>query len=347
MTTNQSNVSGRVQEVVFPGAEWPAASSGSQGLEAGALDRAMSRLRDACGEDGTGQTLVVVNGFIVWRGPDTRNRHQVWSCTKSFLSTCLGLLWDDGLLSPDLPAHEVVPELAAQYPALTLEHLATLTSGYDMKEWPLDPAAPMFPPGSAFHYSPQGDLLAAILTRLAGRALRELFLERIAAPIGVGPESMDWRSLGQDRGLELNGGSGRPEGSVHITAEAMARFGWLFCNRGVWDGRRLISECYLDYATVPRTSTHTRPHDPDAWYINLPGNYGLNWWTNGPRPDGRRHWPHAPERTFAAQGNRNNLCIIIPEWRLVLVRLGEDDIIPVEAYDVVFEALAPMLRGGA
>jgi hypothetical protein len=45
---------------------------------------------------------------------------------------------------------------------------------------------------------------------------------------------------------------------------------------------------------------------------------------NGVRADGRRLWPGAPERTFAALGYNNNRLIVIPEWRMVIVRLGED-----------------------
>lgn len=124
----------------------------------------------------------------------------------------------------------------------------------------------------------------------------------------------------------------------------MARFGWLYANSGVWNGQRLISQRYIDYATVARTSPDTPPHDPDAWYVKLPGNYGLNWWTNGTMPNGKRLWPSAPVRTFAAQGNLNNNCFIIPEWKMVVVRLGGDVIIDMEMYDRMFQMLGESLK---
>ena len=65
----------------------------------------------------------------------------------------------------------------------------------------------MFPPGTAFHYNRQSDLLAAVLTRRAGRSLKDLFFERIAAPIGITPETMDWKAFARDRGIDLNGGA--------------------------------------------------------------------------------------------------------------------------------------------
>jgi CubicO group peptidase (beta-lactamase class C family) len=54
------------------------------------------------------------------------------------------------------------------------------------------------------------------------------------------------------------------------------------------------------------------------------GCYGFNWWVNGITPTGRRKWPEAPSGTFAALGHNNNRLVIIPEWRVVIVRLGLD-----------------------
>lgn len=328
----------------FPGETWENAGPASRGMAEELVLEAVRHVEEVCGENGVEEMLIVHEGAIVWQGPHVDRLHRVWSCTKSFLSTCFGLLWDDGLLTPEMPAKDVFPEVSEYYPSMTLEHLATLTGGYDWEETPLDPAPPMFPPGEAFHYSAQSDLLAAILTRLAGRPLEDLFFERIGEPIGITRETMDWKVWTQDRGIDLNGGSGRPGGSVHITGPALARFGWFYANDGVWEETRLISRRYVDYATVPRTSPDTPPHDPDGWYTQLPGNYGLNWWTNGVKPDGNRLWPHAPARTFAAQGNKNNNCFIIPTWRMVVVRLGMDDIIDMGCYDEMFRLLGESLR---
>ena len=62
---------------------------------------------------------------------------------------------------------------------------------------------------------------------------------------------------------------------------------------------------------------------------------------HGVRADGKRFWPHAPVNTLAAQGNKNNICLIVPDWNMVVVRMGLDKIILMEQYDNVFELLAP------
>jgi hypothetical protein len=52
------------------------------------------------------------------------------------------------------------------------------------------------------------------------------------------------------------------------------------------------------------------------------GVYGFNWWTNGVQTDGERLWPAAPTSAFAALGHNNNK--VIPDWNMVIVRLGLD-----------------------
>ena len=61
------------------------------------------------------------------------------------------------------------------------------------------------------------------------------------------------------------------------------------------------------------------PKSPDGR-----GVYGLNWWVNGTKPDGKRKWPAAPLDTYAASGFNNNDMFVVPRWNLVVVRLGLD-----------------------
>jgi hypothetical protein len=55
------------------------------------------------------------------------------------------------------------------------------------------------------------------------------------------------------------------------------------------------------------------------------GVYGFNWWANGVQPNSERKWPEAPHGAYAASGHNNNKMFVIPEWRLVVVRLGLDE----------------------
>ncbi len=69
------------------------------------------------------------------------------------------------------------------------------------------------------------------------------------------------------------------------------------------------------------------PHNPISdrqRRIDGRGVYGLNWWVNGIKPDGTRKWPGAPAATYAASGFNENKCFVIPEWGMVVVRMGTE-----------------------
>lgn len=338
-------ISGESLPSVVPGAEWDVVAPETQGVDSAALNDALRRLAAACGPLGTRRTLVVRGGRIVWAGGDENIRVPVYSCTKSFLSACLGLLWDDGRCSPDDLACRHYPPLRDLYPTVTLRHLATFTSGYaSAPESVFVPAPPQFPPGAAFQYSNQSDLLALILTRIAGESLRSLFQRRIGDPIGLRPGDWEWRTQCVMDGVEINGGTGFEHSGVWISAQDFARFGWLAANAGQWGPRTLLSRRYFEFASRPLVPRDTPPYDPTAWYNRLPGAYGLNWWVNGVTADGRRLIATAPSDLFMAQGNKNSICFVIPSWRMTLVRLGPDVIVWPRDFEPAFARLAEALR---
>jgi CubicO group peptidase (beta-lactamase class C family) len=328
-----------------------AATPGQEGLDSHRLGAAMAVIDRISGPDGSKQCVVVRNGHEVWCGPDVDHRRTVWSCTKGFLSTVLGLLIDDGRCSLDIPAADIHPPLAGHYPAMTLRHLATMTSGYRPRAAsstvpPLEPSTPLFAPGERFHYSWDPYLLALLLTRVAGESLRDLFRRRVAEPIGLDPASWEWGdwgpldSLTGLPGTVVCGGSGLFDRGISITARAMARIGWLYACGGRWRDRQIISRGWVEAATQPQVAATVPCLEPGAWYARLPGRYGFYWWVNGLDAAAGRLWPSAPAETFAMQGYQDNYCFVIPPWQMVVVRLGTDGGIVNDRYDELFAALA-------
>ncbi|MCL4789651.1 MAG: serine hydrolase, partial [Verrucomicrobia bacterium] len=90
----------------------------------------MDFLKANTGRDGVRELLIVRNGRVVWEGDAVTNVHGVWSVTKSFTSTCLGLLVDDERCSLATLAVSLVPILSTNYNRVTLRHFTTMTSGY-------------------------------------------------------------------------------------------------------------------------------------------------------------------------------------------------------------------------
>ena len=73
------------------------------------------------------------------------------------------------------------------------------------------------------------------------------------------------------------------------------------------------------------------------------GCYGFNWWSNGEKSDGTRKFPAAPADMFWASGHNNNLCIVVPAWNVVIVRLGVDGNVKDDVWNVFLQTFREAL----
>ena len=345
---------------VYPGRDWLEATPESQGVDPAKLGEAVAWLDQHSGPDGAKGLVLIRNGRLIWKGTEAGACRKIFSCTKVFTSTVLGLLLDDGKCQLDDRAIQFLPGLVDSDPAyakLTLRHLASMSGGYggivrDLSpEQPwgdpmgyLCPQSPRYESGTACAYHDHDVfLLGEILTRLAQQPLKKVFQQRIADPIGM--KEWDWGVVGAlDCGVPLNNAAGTPATSpgVQTTALDLARLGHLYLNRGRWNGRQLLSASFVDQATtnqVPASRPHATGADPG-------GHYGFYWWTNGRQRNGQPAWPSAPPRTYAARGASANVCFVVPEWNLVMVRLAkapEASKVSDQVWDAFLGKLAPAL----
>ncbi|MCI0741537.1 MAG: beta-lactamase family protein [Gemmataceae bacterium] len=322
----------------FPGKTWEIVAPAAEGLDAAKLAKAIDYLKANSGKDGVRELVVVRRGRIVWHGDNIDNVHGVWSITKSFTSILLGLLIDLMRCSLETLAAEHVPALKDQYPTVTLRHFTTMTSGYRAagdaeakgsylhgpSATPFKPAERLFAPGEKYAYWDSAmNTLGLVLTRIAGEPLDAELKRRIMDPIGADPKQWKW-GVRKEVNLYVNSGSGNAGGHVQISARELARVGHLMLNRGKWDGKQLLSATWVEQSTsvqVPASLANAHPKGK----IEGSGQYGYNWWVNGTNQAGKRKWPDAPRATFAALGFNNNRLWVIPEWHMVIVRLGQDE----------------------
>ncbi len=324
--------------MAFPGKDWEEATPESQGIDSTKLNAAVSYLKNNSGRDGVKELVIIRNGYMVFKGTNIDKVHGIWSLTKSFTSTVLGLLIDDGRVTLDTPAKQYIPGMAETYPTVTLRHFTTMTSGYyavgdeprggykhGPSPTPFQPAKkPLFtPPGSKYAYWDSAmNQFANVLSSIAGEPIEALFKRKIADPIGMNPGKWDWGDFGKINGIVVNGGSGNNNKHVQISARELARLGHLFLNQGKWKGKQLISSAWIAQATraqVPASLPLENLSGADGR-----GVYGYNWWVNDIKPNGKRKWPGAPPNTYSASGYNNNDMFVIPEWDMVIVRLGLD-----------------------
>jgi CubicO group peptidase (beta-lactamase class C family) len=240
-----------------------------------------------------------------------------WSMAKSVLHAAVGILVGDGRLDLDAPAP--VPAWADDdRSAITLDHLLAMRDGLDFAEdyedfEGSDVIAMLFgdgqhdvaayaedrplahPPGEVFNYSSgTSNIVSAIVGRTVGKGQDtvEFLRDRLFEPIGM---------TSAEPRLD---GAGTFVGSSYLyaTARDYARFGLLYLRDGVWDGRRLLPEGWVDLA---RTYRSTDPVDGRA--------YGSHWWLERDDPLG----------AFRASGYDGQSILCVPALDLIVVRLGK------------------------
>lgn len=293
--------------------------------------------------------VIVRNGYIAYEryfnGYDSNDTHHVASVTKSIISALIGIAIDEGYIkNANQKVMDFFPEYVydatdMQKREITIRHLLTMTAPYPFKDWhePLDKMC-MQPDwvtytldmlgkkGSigAFKYSTAGaHLLSAIITRSTGKSALEFANERLFKPIGM-KEIPDYemKAFGFEDlfGKNVKGWVKDPNGNstggwgLTLSPCDMARFGFLYLNRGIWDNNQIISKTWIDESVVMN-----------------PNKYGYLWWLS--EEDG--------VFAYLALGDGGNVICCIPEKDLVIAITSEFMINPNDRGILIKEHIVP------
>ena len=127
-------------------------------------------------------------------------------------------------------------------------------------------------------------LLSAIVQKTTGMRTLAFARQNLFTPLGI--TDVRWKT--DPQGIDV--GFGR----MWLKPHDMAKFGWLFLNKGQWDGRTIVSSDWVDAAT--RGHIETKSSD----------QYGYQWWVD-------------KEGSFAAMGHRGQRIFVVPKHNLVAV----------------------------
>ncbi|WKN46264.1 serine hydrolase domain-containing protein [Tunicatimonas pelagia] len=329
---NATETTPATSEMIFPDEDWQTATPESQGIDAEKLEESVQYLADHCFDDKVEELMIIRNGYVIYQGDSIDKVHNIWSCSKSFTSTALGLMIEDGLCQLDDKAATHEPLLTELYPEVTLRQFATMTSGYNAvgdtrwegdssADWswtPYQPGEPNFAPGTAYAYWDEAMMMKGrTLTQILQSDLHEYLTQNLTEPIGMGKWS--WGQEGELNGIPIRNGCT----NVHVSARQLARVGHLFLNKGNWNGQQVVPEEWAMAAIQTQVPASIPVADTDRKSANGSGSYGYNWWTNGMTDEGR-FMPDSPEGTAYMSGLNHNVCFVIPEWDMVYVRMGVD-----------------------
>lgn len=245
-----------------------------------------------------------------------------FSLTKSVVNALIGLLTQQGLVTPSMPAP--IPEWrGATDPRreIEVEHLMRMTSGLALDETNsgFDPSSQMvYLHNDMAGFATKAAMIAPPGARWAYSSATTQLLARIIRNAVGGPEqtlAFAWRELFNPLGmrtvtLEFDA-AGTLQGSSYMLASARdwARFGLLYLNDGIVGGKRILHEDWVDLSAAATLDT----------------DYGAGFWTN------RSEHPYAkgrvrlgiPRDAFFASGDLGQRIVILQSQKLVIVRLGD------------------------
>ncbi|MBX7211214.1 MAG: beta-lactamase family protein [Verrucomicrobiaceae bacterium] len=279
---------------------------------------------------------VVAEGWWSPYGPGIK--HTMYSMSKSFTSTAVGFAVAEGRLTVDDKVTSFFPD---DLPASVSENLAALRvcdllsmSVGNEKEptqacvksenWVRTFLAQSIThkPGTEFMYNSAATYMcSAIVQKLTGQKVIDYLTPRLFVPLGI--TGMTWETC--PRGINTGGWG------LSIRTEGLARFGQLYLQKGVWNGKQILPARWIDEATSFKIQQPggDKPGRPKA----------LNDWMQGYC---YQFW-RCQHNAFRGDGAFGQFTIVLPEKDAVIVMTSETKDLQGQL-DLVWQHLLPALK---
>ena len=272
--------------------------------------------------------LVVAEGW--WDPYRSNEQHVLFSLSKSFTSTAIGLLVAEGRLSADDLVLGFFPDKAPAQPganlrAMRVRHLLSMSTGHtvdtllpvmlnpDMDWVECFLAQPVeHEPGIFFLYNTGASyVLSAIVQKLTGGRMLDYLRPRLFEPLGI--SNPHWESSPQ--GIDTGGWG------LSLTTTDIAAFGQLYLQNGLWKGARLLPQAWVAQATSKQVSNGSAPSS------DWEQGYGYQFW-------------RCTHDSYRGDGAFGQYCLVMPAQQAVLaITSGLGEMQP--PLDLVWEHLLP------
>lgn len=252
-------------------------------------------------------------------GYGTGSLSNSFSVAKSIIGILVGIALDEGKIkSLDDPVYKYYPEYASgENRKLKIRHLLTMSSGLDYDESYTSLTSPTTrayydnklreqmndlclkeEPGKRFEYrSSDTQILSFVLQAATGVSISDYASEKLWKPLGAEHDAQ-W-SLDHENGDE------KAYCCIYSNARDFARIGKLVLHKGVWNGKRIVSQGFMDEMLTPAPLLNEGEN-------NL--TYGYQWWI-------REQNGH---KVYYARGILGQYIFVIPDQNMVIVRLGHE-----------------------
>lgn len=253
-----------------------------------------------------------------WDGYSQTSKTNSFSMAKSLTSLCIGAAIKEGKIkSVDQKVSDFLPEFKeGKKAAITIKHLLTMSSGIDFGESYGDPFGFMaktyygtelyditlakkvkYSAGNVWKYQGGNTLLLSfIIEQATGQTLSDYFSSKFWSPINANQDAL-W-TLDEKEGKE------KAYCCFYSNALDYSRIGQLMLDSGNWEGKQLIDKSYFNASINPINLV-----DEHGSTVN---HYGYQWWLGS----------YKDVSFYYARGILGQYIVSIPEWDMVIVRLG-------------------------
>ncbi|WP_344169150.1 serine hydrolase [Kribbella lupini] len=314
----------------------PRSTPADQGLSSAGLDAFVASL-DAS-EQEIQTVMVLRHGHVVlereWSPYRLTDRHLLFSVSKSFTSTAVGLAVEEGLLSVDdkvvsfFSGDDLPDQISDNLAAMEVRHLLTMSTGHSKDTadrlgrtgrmvqgfFRLDVE---HAPGAPFVYNSGATyILSAIVQKVSGEKLVDFLRPRLFEPLGI-TEAI-WET--SDEGINMGGWG------LSLNTLSLAAFAQLLIQRGAWEGKQLVPAEWIEAATSPQVDNSTE-ENPD-WKQG----YGYQFWRG-------RH------NSYRGDGAFGQYVLVLPDHdTAVVITSASPDM--QATMNVIWEHLLPLLEAG-
>lgn len=247
-------------------------------------------------------------------------RHTLYSLSKSFTSTAVGMAVAEGRFGLEDKVTTFFPDdlpesIGGNLAAMRVKDLLMMGAGhagdslfggeFTMKEpnWTRSVLArPVeYFPGTHFSYNNGATYLcSAIVQRTTGHSVLGFLTPRLFKPLGI--VGADWEQ--NPRGI--NPGAW----GLRVKTEDIAKLGQLYLQKGVWEGRRVLSEAWVEEATRAQIRNASDPDTAKNETNDWAQGYGYQFWRC-------RHG------AYRGDGAYGQYCIVMPKQEAVIAITSE------------------------
>jgi CubicO group peptidase (beta-lactamase class C family) len=322
------------------GQDLPRSTPEKQGIESQAIINFVNSFNKEKHENHS--YMIIRHGKVVaegWWAPYSADiKHTMYSISKSWTSTGIGLLVDQGKLNVNDPVLNFFPEYKSlenkpYLKDLRVKDLLTMSVGNENKpilnleeynenwvkgflESPI-----IHQPGSNFLYNSMASyMLSAIVTKITGLPLIDFLKENLFKDLNI--ENVDWETDGN--GINVGGWG------IRVKTEDMAKLGLLYLNKGVYNGKRILSENWVKEATSAQIMQEPNASPEKMQNSDWVQGYGYQFW-------------RCRFNAFRGDGAFGQYIIMLPEKDAVVI-LTTESIDLQDEINMVWEYLLPGLK---